>query len=78
MDMGSYRNLGYGALVKMGVLLGVAMFVVGAGGEWAIHAGGFPLAGWQETLFFDLEALGILLAFVSPIAFGVVLPLVES
>jgi hydrogenase/urease accessory protein HupE len=67
----------YAAMLKRGFLGGVALFVIGAlGGKIAPMLLG-PLPGWEQTLFFDLEVLGILVAFVSPLVFGLVLPLIE-
>lgn len=67
----------YPRLTKAGFLLGVGMLAVGALGELIGHVvlGGLP--AWEETLFFDLEVLGILLALVSPFLFGIFLPLLE-
>jgi hypothetical protein len=36
-----------------------------------------PLPGWEQTLFWDLSVLGLLVAFFSPFVFGIVLPLLE-
>jgi hypothetical protein len=67
----------YARLAKGGFLLGLGMLLVGALGELIGHVvfGGLP--GWEDTLFFDLEVLGVLLALVSPFLFGIFLPLLE-
>jgi hypothetical protein len=36
-----------------------------------------PLPGWEQTLFWDLSVIGLLIAFFSPFIFGIVLPLLE-
>ncbi|WP_436928106.1 DUF7860 family protein [Halosimplex amylolyticum] len=75
--MTQYVSTDYPSLAKTGFLLGIALFVLGAGGELVGTAvfGGIP--GWEQTLFFDMEVLGILLGLFSPLVFGIVLPLVE-
>ncbi|MFQ3295912.1 MAG: hypothetical protein ACI8VE_003004, partial [Natrialbaceae archaeon] len=50
---------------------------LGAGGSVVGHAFFEPLAGWEKSLFLDLEILGLLIGFASPIMFGIVLPLIE-
>lgn len=70
-------RMDYARLAKGGFLLGLGMLLVGALGELIGHVvlGGLP--GWEETLFFDLEVLGVLIALVSPFLFGIFLPLLE-
>lgn len=75
--MGRYGDLDYPRLTKTGFLLGFAMFAVGALGEIIGHAYFAPLPGWEETLLFDLEAIGLVIAFFSPFVFGILLPLTE-
>ncbi|MFC4988861.1 MULTISPECIES: hypothetical protein [Saliphagus] len=74
---GRYGNLDYPSLTKAGFLLGLAMFLVGVGGEYVGYAyfGGLP--GWEETLLYLLAVIGLLVGFVSPFVFGVFLPLTE-
>jgi hypothetical protein len=72
-----YDSIDYGFLAKGGFLLGLGMLVLGAGGALVGHAFFEPLPGWEKTLFFDLEVLGLLIGFFSPLTFGLVLPLVE-
>jgi len=75
--MAQYASLDYPTLAKTGFLLGVALFVLGGLGEIVARAvfGGLP--GWEQTLFFDMEVLGILLGLFSPLVFGIALPLIE-
>ncbi|MFC7139468.1 hypothetical protein ACFQMA_06395 [Halosimplex aquaticum] len=75
--MTQYVSTDYPSLAKTGFLLGVSLFALGAAGELVGTAvlGGVP--GWEQTLFFDMEVLGILLGLFSPLVFGIVLPLVE-
>ncbi|ELZ03115.1 DUF7860 family protein [Natrialba asiatica] len=75
--MGRYGSLDYARLTKTGFLLGLGVFALGAGGELAGNAfyGGLP--GWEHTLFFYAEVLGLLIGFFSPWVFGILLPLTE-
>lgn len=75
--MGRYGDLDYPLLTKAGVLIGVSLFLVGAGGEWAIHTWLHQVPAWEETLLFDLEVIGLLVFAVSPFLFGIFLPLTE-
>ncbi|MFD1632635.1 hypothetical protein ACOZ4L_07560 [Haloplanus ruber] len=74
---GRYGDLDYGTLTKRGTLLGLALFAVGALGELAAHAMGFGIPGWEATLLFDAEVLGVCLFLLSPLVFGVLMPLTE-
>lgn len=76
--MSAYRNPDYGQLAKGGFLLGLVMIAAGASGEWAIHSQLLVLAAWVDSLFFDLEVLGVLVFLLSPFVFGIVLPLIEN
>jgi hypothetical protein len=71
------NRMDYARFAKGGFLLGLGMLAVGALGELIGHVvfGGLP--GWEETLFFDLEVLGILIGLLSPFVFGIFLPLLE-
>jgi len=64
-------------MVKGGVLIGVAMFLLGEGGEFAASAYYESVPGWEHTLFLTLAVVGILVALFSPFVFGVALPLTE-
>ena len=75
--MGRYGDLNYARLTKTGVILGLSLFFIGAGGEWLIHSSPGVVPGWEDTLFFDLEILGLLAFAVSPFLFGILLPLTE-
>lgn len=70
-------DLDYATLAKGGFLLGFGLFVLGAGGELVGHALYESLPAWENTLFLYSEGAGLLVAFVSPILFGIVLPLME-
>jgi hypothetical protein len=67
----------HASLARTGFLLGLALFVAGAGGELLGTAAFGTLPGWEAALLFDMEVLGIALGLFSPLVFGVVLPLVE-
>lgn len=74
--MGRYGNVDYPSFVKRGVVFGLALLVVGEiGGYLAENYVSVP--GWEESLFFVVAAVGLLLFLCSPIVFGVVLPLTE-
>lgn len=75
--MGRYGTIDYPRYAKGGFLLGVALFAIGAIGSLAGASFLGTLPGWESTLFFDMEVLGILAALLSPLVFGVVLPLTE-
>jgi hypothetical protein len=75
--MGRYGDLDYPTLTRTSFLLGLGLFAVGGLGELVGHAYFAPLPGWEQTLLFDLEALGLVVAFFSPIVFGILLPLTE-
>lgn len=72
-----YGDLDYSRLTKLGFGLGVGLFVVGALGELGLHAAGLTVPAWEQTLLFDAEVVGVALALLSPVVFGIVLPLTE-
>lgn len=78
MHMNRYRQPSYGQLAKGGFLLGLGMFLLGAGGEWAVHATIIHVPAWENALFLDMEGIGILLFLFSPFVFGIFLPLVDG
>ncbi|MFC7113954.1 hypothetical protein ACFQH2_01740 [Natronoarchaeum sp. GCM10025703] len=75
---GRYGDLNYPTLTKYGFLLGVGLFIGGVVGE-LLFAGVLlsDVPGWTHTLFFDMEAIGVVVAFLSVVVFGVILPLTE-
>lgn len=75
--MGRYGDLDYPRLAKRGFLLGLALLFVGAGGEALLPALVGPLPGWERALLLDVEILGLLVGFFSPLVFGIALPLTE-
>jgi hypothetical protein len=75
--MARYGDLDYGWLTKHGFGLGVALFALGVAGAAAGPALFGPLPGWERTLFVESEIAGILIAFLSVVLFGIVLPLTE-
>jgi hydrogenase/urease accessory protein HupE len=74
---GRYGDVDYPTLTKRSVLFGLALFAIGAVGELLVHGLGVQLPRWEETLLFDAEVLGVLIVFVAPFLFGIVLPLTE-
>ncbi|NEU58830.1 hypothetical protein [Halorussus sp. MSC15.2] len=75
--MGRYGDLNYQRLTKAGFLLSITLFAVGAGAELAAAAMHVTLPAWENALFVDMEILGTLGALLSPLVFGVILPLTE-
>ncbi|MFC6826880.1 hypothetical protein [Halopelagius fulvigenes] len=75
--MGQYGSLDYPRMTKLGVALGLSLFAVGAAGNMVVPALLGPLPGWERTLFFDAEAIGVALTLLSPFVFGIALPLTE-
>lgn len=75
--MGTSSPTAHAKRAKQGFLVGVVLFAVGALGEMVGHAvfGGLP--GWEQALLFDAEVVGILVALIVPLVFGIVLPLTE-
>jgi hypothetical protein len=74
---GRYGDLDYSTLAKRGTILGFGLFALGALGELASHALGLQLTAWEAALLFDAEVVGVALFLLSPLVFGVVLPLTE-
>lgn len=54
------------------------MVLIGAGGEWMVNAQFVQLPAWEDTLFFDMEVLGVLFFLLSPFVFGIFFPLIEG
>lgn len=77
MSTATSTQTDYAFLAKAGFLLGVALFVVGAGGELVGTAVFGSLPSWETTLLFDMEVLGILVGLFAPLTFVIVMPLVE-
>ena len=71
------KSIDHAQLAKLGFLLGLGLFLAGAGGEMVGAAvfGGLP--AWEATLLFDVEVVGLLVGFFSPLVFGIALPLLE-
>ena len=75
--MSQTRSVDYARYAKWGFFLGVALFAIGGGGEIVGHALYGSLPAWENALFFDLEVVGLLVGFFSPLVFGIALPLLE-
>jgi hypothetical protein len=69
IDRRAYRRL-----ALAGVLLGVALFVVGVAGEWALESGLLALPASFGVLFHDVSLLGEVFVLVSPLVFFLLLP----
>ncbi|WP_248895168.1 hypothetical protein [Haloplanus halobius] len=74
---GRYGDIDYSNWTKRGTLLGLGLFAVGALGELTVHAAGLQLPAWEAALLFNAELIGVLLFLVTPLVFGVLLPLTE-
>lgn len=75
--MGRYGNIDYPTVTRRSFLLGAALFVVGVVGELVGQTFFAPLPAWEQTLLVTVVGIGILLALLAPIVFGVILPLTE-
>jgi hypothetical protein len=75
--MGRYGDIDYPTVTRRAFVLGVSLFLIGALGEVVGHAMFGTLPGWEETLLFEAEVVGVLLALLAPIVFGLILPLTE-
>jgi hypothetical protein len=74
--MGRYGSLDYPRLAKRSFLFGLSLFVLGLLGQVVLGTtAGTP--AWELTLLLDLEAIGLVVAFLSPFVFGIFLPLTE-
>ena len=76
-SMGRYGDLNYQWWTKIGFLLSVAVFAIGAGGELLAATMHWSLPAWENTLFVDMEILGALGMLFVPFVFGIALPLTE-
>ena len=77
VGMGRYGDLDYSRLAKRSFLFGVSLFVIGLIGQVVLPAVLAAPPAWELMLLFDLEAIGLVVFFFSPLVFGVVLPLTE-
>jgi uncharacterized membrane protein YGL010W len=73
--MPATRN--YSRSLKRWFLAGLGLFVLAVVAEVVGHAMFAPMPAWEETLLFDLEVVGLLVAFFAPFVFGIILPLTE-
>ena len=74
--MGRYGDIDSPTFVKRGVLAGLLLLAVGEIGGY-VGTTYYAIPAWEELLFFDVAVLGLLVFVLSPILFGVVLPLTE-
>lgn len=74
--MGRYGNIDYPRSVKRGVLTGLLLLAIGELGGY-LGSTYLSLPAWEDALFFDIAVFGLLIFVLSPIVFGIVLPLTE-
>ncbi|MFT4910802.1 MAG: hypothetical protein ACI9TI_001979 [Natronomonas sp.] len=74
---GRTREIDYPKITKRSFALGLALFCIGGLGQGLVRTLGVQLPAWELTLLFDLEVLGIGIFLLSPIVFGILLPLTE-
>jgi hypothetical protein len=74
---GRYGDIDYAKYAKLGFALGFLLIAGGASGEIVGRALYGTLPAWESTLFFDMEVVGVFTVLLSPLIFGVVLPLTE-
>jgi len=75
--MARYGDLDYGRFTKGGFGLGIALFALGIAGSMVVPSVFGTVPGWESGLFVDSEAVGIVVAFLSVLLFGIALPLTE-
>lgn len=74
--MGRYGDIDYARSVKRGVALGLLLLGLGELDGY-LRSTYLSLPAWEEALFLDVAVLGLLVVVLSPVIFGVVLPLTE-
>ena len=75
--MGHGMRLDYGTYAKRGLVLGVALLVIGVIGSAVGPDIVGPLPNWERTILFDFMWMGILIGVFSVFGFGIVLPLTD-
>jgi hypothetical protein len=76
-NMPQHASIDYQSYAKGGFFLGLALLVIGVVGSVAGHVFFESIPAWENTLFLGAEFAGLVIGFVSPILFGIVLPLIE-
>lgn len=75
--MARTSSIDYPTWTKRSFLFGVSLFLVALLADVVGRTFFGPFPAWEQTLFIDLEFLGIFTALLAPIVFGIVLPLLE-
>ena len=74
---GRYGNVDYSRWAKGSFLAGAALLVLGAAAEFVLRTAQLTVPKWVHALLVDVEIVGVLVALLLPIVFGIVLPLTE-
>jgi hypothetical protein len=75
--MANHRGIDYSTWTKRSFLFGAGLFALAAITKVVGHAYFGSLPRWEETLLVDAEIIGILVALLAPLLFGIILPLTE-
>lgn len=70
------RGTDYARLTKLGVLAGVALFLIGLISEYGLRAVD-AMTGTLDSVFITMEFAGPVVALLSVLVFGIALPLTE-
>ena len=71
------RSLDRAKIAKTGFLAGLGLFVVGVVGELAGHSTASSMFETLESVLLMPKVFGVAVAFLVPVVFGTVLPLME-
>ncbi len=75
--MARTKSIDYPTWTKRSFLFGLGLFLTGLLADLLVSTYFGPVPAWEHTLFVDLEFLGIFVALLAPIVFGIVMPLIE-
>ncbi|MFB6162126.1 MAG: hypothetical protein ABEJ86_01615 [Halococcoides sp.] len=75
--MATHQSIDYGRWTKLTFVAGAALFAIGAIGHLVTPTLTGPVPAWTQSALFDLEVMGVLVALLLSLVFGIVLPLLE-